>query len=373
MASPRRPQRQPTPCTHGPPSSAFAVALRGSARFAGVPLSEFTHSGYRDRFFGSRAARAPPAAVPVPVSSGLLPLDALQLQHAASALLAIQSDVSAFLQRGLQSAALLAVQNDAEFLDGPSSSDLALFQLYSALSDSAPYVSAAFWAGALWFGWNEERRGAEPVVEFFYRRVAPLLGVPAEALAPPAEAEGEDDGVVSPTDPWGRAARRKAEEAEAAGRAGERAAELARRVATLLSVFPFFLVGYMLDSTIQSVLGDGWPLSSGILAFVSAQVYEIARPKALTPDEAEKEIRLAEDFASFARERLEARPDASVHITDISRAFRLQFGRYRTESQLPEAAIRRLMRRTYPASPRTRGGFYKGVALKPSARDAAFR
>jgi len=98
-------------------------------------------------------------------------------------------------------------------------------------------------------------------------------------------------------------------------------------------------------------------------------VYEIGRPRQQTRDEADVTDLLESSFAAFAEKRLErASMTATVHKSEVVRAFRKSVGRYRTAegSEIADVQIERCLRKWLggPVSP---AGFCKGLALSAEA------
>ena len=76
-----------------------------------------------------------------------------------------------------------------------------------------------------------------------------------------------------------------------------------------------------------------------------------------------------QDFLAFAEERLELRPTGRLHISEVNRAFRQMYAKYRTTDQMTDDSFKKYFRAYI--RPRTgqkgRQGFFKGVALKEQA------
>mmetsp|Transcript_30969 Transcript_30969/g.50101 ORF Transcript_30969/g.50101 Transcript_30969/m.50101 type:complete len:345 (+) Transcript_30969:34-1068(+) len=221
--------------------------------------------------------------------------------------------------------------------------------------DWGVFLAIGCWSLALWFGWREDMRTQDWLTESIYRSFKPSLK-DLRPISPSINGEDENfDPVVSPPPPTDHST----------PEVPDPSLVLLSRV---LAVPVIVIAGGLTASGMDILLGTGWPLSTGILALVSALVYEIARPRRLTRDEFEKETRLWKDFQEFAEKRLEKSTGASEHSILIIGAFREAYGRYRTEDQVSDVAILRLVRRWAPKAQRTRAGFYKGVRLRKEVR-----
>jgi len=135
----------------------------------------------------------------------------------------------------------------------------------------------------------------------------------------------------------------------------------------------FLLFGVAIDRSIVVGAGDVsgyFALSSAVVGCLWAGFYELGRMQQtgyrVTREEQAEMDAEWQDFLAFAEERLELRPTGRVHISEVSKAFRLQYGKYRTSDQMSDDRFKNYFRAFI--RPRTgqkgRQGFFKGVALK---------
>lgn len=138
----------------------------------------------------------------------------------------------------------------------------------------------------------------------------------------------------------------------------------------------FALLGFGAERAIAVGTGNGngvFPLSAALASGVWAGVYELGRTQQkgykLTREEQEREEQQQKDFNQFCRERVEVKPSGRVHISELSRAFREQYGRYRTTEQMSDNVLKGYFRAFAKRNTGMKGrqGFYKGIALKERA------
>lgn len=108
---------------------------------------------------------------------------------------------------------------------------------------------------------------------------------------------------------------------------------------------------------------------AGIGACVAASVYEVGRPDRLSVEEAQALEAQWQDFARFADGAL-AR-SGRCHETEVFRAFRRAYGRYRSEEALSDARLRDMVRNWWGGAERSRAGWYKNLSLKSASAAAA--
>ncbi len=137
-------------------------------------------------------------------------------------------------------------------------------------------------------------------------------------------------------------------------------APLPLRIATIA----FFIVsGVATSAFLDLSLGDGtWAVSSGIGSLFGAGLYEVGRPERLSVDEAKILESQWQDFKGFADDALIRR--GRVHESEIFKAFRARFGRYRTQDALNDIRLRDMMRNWHRGAERSRSGWYKNVSLR---------
>jgi len=143
-------------------------------------------------------------------------------------------------------------------------------------------------------------------------------------------------------------------------------APLPLRIATIA----FFAVSGVATSAFLDVsLGDGtWAVSSGIGSLFGAGLYEVGRPERLSVDEAKILESQWQDFKGFADDALIMK--GRCHESEIFKAFRARFGRYRTQDSLNDIRLRDMVRNWHKGAERSRSGWYKNVSLR-SAQPAA--
>jgi hypothetical protein len=142
------------------------------------------------------------------------------------------------------------------------------------------------------------------------------------------------------------------------------------------TVSVFLMIGVLVDRSIVSGAGDVsgyFALSSGAVGCLWAGFYELGRMqksgyRASRQEQAEMDAEW-QDFLAFAEERLELRPTGRLHISEVNRAFRQMYAKYRTTDQMTDDSFKKYFRAYI--RPRTgqkgRQGFFKGVALKEQA------
>ena len=137
-------------------------------------------------------------------------------------------------------------------------------------------------------------------------------------------------------------------------------APLPLRIATIA----FFCVsGVATAAALDAGLGDGtWAVSSGIGALFGAGLYEVGRPERLSVDEAQILEKQWQDFAGFANDALI--PRGRCHESEIFKAFRARFGKYRTQDALSDVRLRDMVRNWNRSVERSNTGFYKNISLK---------
>jgi hypothetical protein len=136
-------------------------------------------------------------------------------------------------------------------------------------------------------------------------------------------------------------------------------APLPLRIATIA----FFAVsGVATSAFLDASLGDGtWAVSSGIGSLFGAGLYEVGRPERLSVEEAKILESQWQDFKGFADDALIRK--GRCHESEIFKAFRARFGRYRTQEALSDIRLRDMMRNWHRGAERTRSGWYKNVSL----------
>ncbi|KAK9815335.1 hypothetical protein WJX72_001923 [[Myrmecia] bisecta] len=126
----------------------------------------------------------------------------------------------------------------------------------------------------------------------------------------------------------------------------------------------FALGGVLTSWAFAASLGDAtWAVSTGIGACMFAGIYEVGRPQRFTPEEAQELDQQWQDFAGFANERLQR--TGRCHESEVFKAFRREFAKYRTEEAVSEAILRDLVRNWHPEVDRTATGYYKNLSLRP--------
>lgn len=135
----------------------------------------------------------------------------------------------------------------------------------------------------------------------------------------------------------------------------------------------FALVGLLVERGLLLAIDSKMFVASvgGSLA-IAAVFFELIRPP--LESRADHEQRQAEygEFEQFARAQLERATGASCHETDIVRSFRTFYPKYRAASgKISDTDIEGMMRR-WGRFERSPAGYYKGIALKPSALSSVF-
>lgn len=125
----------------------------------------------------------------------------------------------------------------------------------------------------------------------------------------------------------------------------------------------FVLSGASVALMLNLLLGEAtWSVSSGIGLGLAAAVYELGRPKRYNLDEKAELDAQWRDFQSFAQRRLQL--SGRCHFSDISRAFRREFSRYRTKEQISDKTLRALVANWAPGAQRSSQGYYRGLAVR---------
>ena len=149
-------------------------------------------------------------------------------------------------------------------------------------------------------------------------------------------------------------------------------------LAAVLSLFS--VIGLLTDKIVllATSADAAVTLQFAVLMIIAGGFLEIGRiatkEKALTRSEDERETTLANEFATFASEKLQF--SGSTHKTDVTRAFRLYYGKYRTilfdpddpTDPVTDVEIERLLKswaRTKNVSS-SGAGFYKQLSVLPS-------
>lgn len=121
--------------------------------------------------------------------------------------------------------------------------------------------------------------------------------------------------------------------------------------------------GVAVAVSLNASLGDAtWSVSSGIGSCMAAGIYEIGRPDRLSTEQAVLLEAQWQDFAGFANERLQR--TGRAHETEVFRAFRQSFARYRSQESISDATLRDMVRNWHPDAQRTPGGYYKNLAVQ---------
>lgn len=148
---------------------------------------------------------------------------------------------------------------------------------------------------------------------------------------------------------------------------------------TLVLGIIFVLFGILVDRSVY-FLSDGEgsiPVELGGVSAISGAFWEVGRlasgEKSFTKEESDREVLLLEEFEQFAEKRLILRSNASVHRSEVVKAFRRYNPKYRTamneEYPLSDVEIERIVR----GWARRRGvemssaGFFGGVGIDSDA------
>lgn len=115
-------------------------------------------------------------------------------------------------------------------------------------------------------------------------------------------------------------------------------------------------------------------LSLGICGCFGGGLYELIRPKLLTREESRARDALQEEFTKFAAIRLKPTRAGACHETEVIKAFRLYYGKYRRSPEpdeqggITDAEILSLLRRwaRYISIERSPAGYWKGVMIAPA-------
>ncbi|KAG8467690.1 hypothetical protein KFE25_006742 [Diacronema lutheri] len=136
----------------------------------------------------------------------------------------------------------------------------------------------------------------------------------------------------------------------------------------------FLLAGLVIERFLLLALDDSVTFVfslSGSLA-IAAAFFELIRPPLTTRAAHEQNELEYGEFEQFASAQLERAPGTSCHETDIVRAYRTFYPKYRAASgRLSDSDIESLMRR-WGRFERSPAGYYKGISLKPSALSSVF-
>ena len=136
-------------------------------------------------------------------------------------------------------------------------------------------------------------------------------------------------------------------------------APLSLRIATIAF---FAMSGVGTSAFLDASLGDvTWAVSSGIGSLFGAGLYEVGRPDRLSVDEAKILESQWQDFKGFADVALIKK--GRCHESEIFKAFRARFGRYRSQDALSDIRLRDMMRNWHRGAERSRSGWYKNVSL----------
>jgi len=147
-------------------------------------------------------------------------------------------------------------------------------------------------------------------------------------------------------------------------------------------VFALFVGGgYVLERFLSAVGSDNAVFYLGASTTLWGGLYEAAlRPKLPSREERDLATTREAEFVAFAALRLGAQSGGTCHETDIVRAFRRYYPKYRVDRGITDAEISDLMRRwasvertrllpggalsTETVSARTAAGYYKGITVK---------
>ncbi len=87
--------------------------------------------------------------------------------------------------------------------------------------------------------------------------------------------------------------------------------------------------GMAVSASLQALLGDSiWAVSTGMGAALASGMYEVARPRRLSVDEALEKEKQWQEFSRFADQRLERR--GRCHETEVVRALQRDIPKYRS-------------------------------------------
>ena len=120
----------------------------------------------------------------------------------------------------------------------------------------------------------------------------------------------------------------------------------------------FLFAGWIATELTDRVVGDGDPIWSTALSIgllFTSFVYEIGRKETYVSD-GDAYI----DFSNFARDKLQIGRSARCHETEIIKAFRRAFPRYRTTDQITDKEIVTMARQWCPLLQRSNYGYLSG-------------
>tara|TARA_B110001452_G_scaffold199527_1_gene169481 strand:- start:981 stop:1784 length:804 start_codon:yes stop_codon:yes gene_type:complete len=105
--------------------------------------------------------------------------------------------------------------------------------------------------------------------------------------------------------------------------------------------------GFVLERLLSSSGSEQAALYLGASTCIWGGLYEVARPKLKTRDERELEATRQSEFLEFAEAKLRSsdRPADTVHETEVVRAFRRYYPKYRAERGVSDKELFDLMRR----------------------------
>ena len=133
----------------------------------------------------------------------------------------------------------------------------------------------------------------------------------------------------------------------------------------------FLLCSYALERVLTSAASDQAAFYLGASSSIWGGLYEVARPRLRTRSEEEQRRAWEADFVRFAEARLGLTAGGSCHETEIVRAFRRFYPKYRAGREITDNEVFDLMRR-WMSVPRTQ--LLPGGAISTeivSARSAA--
>ena len=142
----------------------------------------------------------------------------------------------------------------------------------------------------------------------------------------------------------------------------------------------FVLAGVLVERTIATLGSDNAVFYLGASSCLWGGLYEVARPRLPSRAIAERDAMREEEFIRFAAARLSVGgANASCHESEVARAFRRFYPKYRVDRGISDTEIYALMRRWMSAprsvrlpgaaigteivSTRTAAGFYKGISV----------
>ena len=163
----------------------------------------------------------------------------------------------------------------------------------------------------------------------------------------------------------------------------DRADGLASDAPPLVRLFTaalFVVAGVLVERIISTLGSDTAVFYLGASSCVWGGLYEVARPTLPTREVAERDAMRKGEFRRFVEARfVVGGPSTSCHESEVARAFRRFYPKYRIDRGISDAEIYALMRRwmsvprtqllpgaaigTEIVSARTAAGFYKGISL----------